>query len=458
MQSKGPVKLKIDGHEVSISPLKPKYSPDDKDLFSQRTTIYDAAQKLYVEVLKEEEVPVPILCHQQHMKPVGVCRACLVELTATDRNGNKRTSLVPACYLPVAGGMEISTLKSSERIARIVRTVVELLQSDYQRPSLADGRTMPENELDRIGRMIQARENHYPRTSPDRGEDDSSPIIQVDHNACILCDRCVRACTEIRSNFVIGRMGKGYQTRIAFDDDQPMGESSCVALRRMYDLVSDGRVDQSAGHQHRDGSHAGTRNRDRTGRRRPGRVGRNRGGETPMSGLKTSPAKGPTVKRKIRPGPVPAAELCACHPDLFGDMSERFLDWNFGAVVRRHYRDGEIICRQGEYGSTAFIIEYGKVEVRIKTSGSADDAGGGIFSKIFGFLSPGGKSDTASSRQVINLSDAPVTLRYGDPVTTMDRLDRIFGEMACMNNYPRSATIRGGATSWCSKSCATSST
>ncbi len=57
---------------------------------------------------------------------------------------------------------------------------------------------------------------------------DSSLVIAVDHNACILCDRCVRGCNDIRDNQVIGRMGKGYQARIAFDLDTPMGNSTCV--------------------------------------------------------------------------------------------------------------------------------------------------------------------------------------------------------------------------------------
>ena len=62
-----------------------------------------------------------------------------------------------------------------------------------------------------------------------RPVDDSSKVISVDHQACILCDRCIRACDDIQVNEVIGRTGKGYASRIAFDLDVPMGESTCVA-------------------------------------------------------------------------------------------------------------------------------------------------------------------------------------------------------------------------------------
>src|SRR5439155_1569937 len=62
-----------------------------------------------------------------------------------------------------------------------------------------------------------------------RPVDDSSHVIAVDHNACILCDRCIRACDEIQSNEVIGRTDRGGTARIAFDLDQPMGQSTCVS-------------------------------------------------------------------------------------------------------------------------------------------------------------------------------------------------------------------------------------
>ena len=54
-------------------------------------------------------------------------------------------------------------------------------------------------------------------------------VIAVDHDACILCDRCVRACNDIRHNMVLARRGKGYQAGIAFDNNLPMGTSSCVS-------------------------------------------------------------------------------------------------------------------------------------------------------------------------------------------------------------------------------------
>jgi len=49
--------------------------------------------------------------------------------------------------------------------------------------------------------------------APARARDDSSVVIAVDHSACILCDRCMRGCNDIKNNQVIGRMGKGSPPR-----------------------------------------------------------------------------------------------------------------------------------------------------------------------------------------------------------------------------------------------------
>src|SRR5262249_46923489 len=144
-----------------------------------------------------------------------------------------------------------------------------------------------------------------------------------DHNACILCDRCVRGCNEIRNNQVIGRMGKGYQAQIAFDLNTPMGNSTCVSCGECMVSCPTGAL------THREEVH-------------------------------------PEVWKDVTPRPAPiSADELAAHP-LFEGVAHAFLRWNEGSVVRRHYKKGEIICREGEFGSTAFLIEKGKVNIFIQ--------------------------------------------------------------------------------------------
>src|SRR4029077_3555890 len=109
-----------------------------------------------------------------------------------------------------------------------------LLLSDHPVPC-AKERTTGGDELDALGRkygLLHAAgvdSLGLPVKSSARPSDISSPVIAVDHQACILCDRCIRACDDIQCNEVIGRTGKGYATRIGFDLDNPMGESTCVS-------------------------------------------------------------------------------------------------------------------------------------------------------------------------------------------------------------------------------------
>ncbi len=176
------------------------------------TTIYDAA--------KRAGVDIPVLCHDERYDPVGVCRMCVV-----DTGGRV---FAAACVRPCEDGMEVKT--DTPELSRNRATLTELLVAD-QPPREADPKqtTTGDNMLLELADVWElAREStELPRGSG-RGHDMSNPVIAVDHDACILCDRCVRACDDIQGNDVIGRSGKGYSTRIAFDLNDPMGASSCV--------------------------------------------------------------------------------------------------------------------------------------------------------------------------------------------------------------------------------------
>ncbi|MBI4512730.1 MAG: formate dehydrogenase subunit alpha [Gemmatimonadetes bacterium] len=175
------------------------------------TTIWEAARQLGIEI--------PVLCHDPRLRPVGVCRVCVVDV-------GERV-LAAACVRGVADGMKVTT--TSEGIERCRKTLTELLLSDYPRESRREA-TLGDDELLALARRYGIDREAIPLPRGDgRREDLSSPVIAVDHAACILCDRCIRACDEVQHNDVIGRTGKGYGARIAFDLDVPMGESTCVS-------------------------------------------------------------------------------------------------------------------------------------------------------------------------------------------------------------------------------------
>ena len=190
------VTLRIDGQELTVA---------------DGTTILDAAAQLGIEI--------PVLCHDERYDPVGVCRMCVVDVGAR--------VYAAACVRPCEEGMEVTT--ADDRIERQRSTLAELLLADQPDPE-ADPKetTTADNELLVLVRHYGLAKGSGIPQGEGRGVDDSNPVISVNHDACILCDRCVRACDDIQGNDVIGRSGKGYTTRIAFDLNDPMGDSSCV--------------------------------------------------------------------------------------------------------------------------------------------------------------------------------------------------------------------------------------
>ena len=184
----------IDGIEVSVP---------------NGTTIYTAAQQAGIEI--------PVLCHDERYDPVGVCRMCAVDV------GGR--VLAAACVRPCEDGMEVTTGGAKVEKQRAVLT--ELLMSDQPDEDPKETTTGDNLLLDLARRFETGHAERLPQARG-RGVDDSNPVISVNHDACILCDRCVRACDDIQGNDVIGRTGKGYETHIAFDLNDPMGESTCV--------------------------------------------------------------------------------------------------------------------------------------------------------------------------------------------------------------------------------------
>jgi len=368
------------------------------------TSIYDAATQVYVRKAGDLN-PIPLLCHREHMEPVAVCRVCVVNVRLNDR---EEFRLAPSCQREVGEGMEVETHLTNARVESSVKMLTELLLADY--PTLENAkairgtgierRALGNDELVTIAERFDIRGSRFPLPGNRRPTDDSSMVIAVDHNACILCDRCIRACNEIRDNNVIGRAGKGYETHIAFDLDAPMGDSSCVACGECMISCPTGAL-----------------------------LSKHRVLDT----------------HELPPGTVPTDELE--HHPLFAGVSKAFLDFNAGAVVRRHYKAGEAICREGDYGATAFYIEEGEVEIFISSPFKhvKNQRRGGSWNPFSlirrSFLAGRGEDrrDDELDTHYITI-DAPVVLQYDKPVATMGS-GAIFGEMACMSSYPRSATV-----------------
>lgn len=190
------VSLTVDGQELTVP---------------EGTTIWEAA--------KQAGIEIPALCHDERYDPVGVCRMCVVD--------TGKGAFPAACVRPCESGMDVAT--STPEVENSRKVLTELLLSD-QPPREEDPKqtTTADNELLEVADRYDIATVDDLFKGPSRGTDMSNPVIAIDHDACILCDRCVRACDDVQGNDVIGRAGKGHDTRIVFGLDDPMGDSPCV--------------------------------------------------------------------------------------------------------------------------------------------------------------------------------------------------------------------------------------
>jgi hypothetical protein len=174
------ITIKVDGREVTVPKAVPLTDAQGKILrdaegrpIPRATTIYDATAAAYAD--DPDGNPIPILCHQEHLEPVGVCRVCCVEIAKVKRGAMQRErKLLPACHHRVEETMEVQTIRSPDLAARRrvdanVRTLVNLLAADHLP---ADWRNrLPSNELGRLAARLdslalEARSSARPRRRP----------------------------------------------------------------------------------------------------------------------------------------------------------------------------------------------------------------------------------------------------------------------------------------------------
>jgi formate dehydrogenase major subunit len=112
----------------------------------------------------------------------------------------------------------------SPRATRARKTVLELLISDAP-----DTQALKhDSELSHWAKTAEARPDRFPLRVAS-AQDASHPAMTVNLDACIQCTRCIRACRETQGNDVLGLAFRGGHAQIVFDQNDPMGQSTCVA-------------------------------------------------------------------------------------------------------------------------------------------------------------------------------------------------------------------------------------
>jgi bidirectional [NiFe] hydrogenase diaphorase subunit len=163
----------------------------------------------------EAGIVIPTLCHLEGVYDVGACRLCLVEVAGVAK-------LLPACTTLVSEGMEVKT--ASDRLRKYRRMTLELLFAERNHVCavcVANGHC----ELQTLAYTLGMDHVRFDYRFPRWDVDNTHRLFGMDHNRCVLCGRCVRACWHIEGAGTKNVSGRGSTARIITDLNQPWGSS-----------------------------------------------------------------------------------------------------------------------------------------------------------------------------------------------------------------------------------------
>jgi len=167
--------------------------------------------ELLIEAAKRIGADIPIFCYHKYMKPVGMCRMCLVEVGTKQPDGSVRKMPKPqtACTLPCTEGLVAWT--ESEQIIKDRRAILEFLLINHPLdcPICDRGGECPlQNNTQFYGppvsRYIEIK-RHLPKAFP------LSKYVALDLERCIHCGRCVRFTEEISGDAQLAFLFRGAQ-------------------------------------------------------------------------------------------------------------------------------------------------------------------------------------------------------------------------------------------------------
>lgn len=173
-----------------------------------------------LEAAREHGVKILTLCHLDGVSEVGACRLCLVEVAGSNK-------LLPSCMTAVAEGMAVTT--NSPRLQEYRKMIVELLFAERNHVCsvcVANGHC----ELQDLAVAVGMDHVRFEYQSPLLTVDVSHDRFGIDHNRCVMCTRCVRVCDEVEGAHTWDVSGRGHNSRVITDLNQPWGEAeSCTS-------------------------------------------------------------------------------------------------------------------------------------------------------------------------------------------------------------------------------------
>ncbi len=170
-----------------------------------------------LEACLEAGVFIPHLCYHPDLVSTGECGLCVVEIEG-------RNELAASCDVIVSDGMFIRTDSDKAKNAQLA--AIEKILAIH--PSDCGSCIKYLNcELQSLKQYFAIDHLSIPRRPRLFPVNDKNPLFTIDPNKCVLCERCVRACKDLRGVGILYKKPRGDEYYIGTEQDLPMAESGC---------------------------------------------------------------------------------------------------------------------------------------------------------------------------------------------------------------------------------------
>ena len=170
--------------------------------------------ELVIDAAERNGTYIPRFCYHSRMKPVGMCRMCIVEIDT-----GRGPALQPTCMIECADGMSVAT--GSDVTKKAQEGVFEFLLANHPLdcPVCDKGGECPlQDQTMSYGpgesRFVEEK-RHFEKPIP------VSDLVLLDRERCILCDRCTRFAKEVAGDPLIHFLDRGSQTQVNTFPDHP---------------------------------------------------------------------------------------------------------------------------------------------------------------------------------------------------------------------------------------------
>jgi len=191
------VKLTINGMEVSAL---------------EGSTILKAAQSAGIRI--------PTLCFHERLKPIGSCGLCVVEIDGSP-------TPVQSCETPVLDGVSVTT--HSERLfsvrQEILKTILVHHPLDCPVCDKAGECQLQDLVVEHGITGVEAPAPTSKFIAPY-----STTFLKSWPERCVLCERCVRACTELQGHYALSVQEGPDGRRISYDRNKCVSCGECIQL------------------------------------------------------------------------------------------------------------------------------------------------------------------------------------------------------------------------------------